>query len=67
MLTNAQTTSSRADTEYDYAKCSKRWLHSEAIANRIPSLKAGQRRIFNVDAVRRTLAARAAETNGETA
>ena len=44
---------------------SKRWLHREAVEHRIPSLKAGQRRLFNVEAVSETLAARAAEPEGE--
>ena len=39
---------------------SKRWLQREAIAGRIPSLRAGNRRLFNQDAVRRALAERAA-------
>ena len=43
---------------------SKRWLYREAVELRIPSLKAGQRRLFNVDAVSETLAARAAEPEG---
>ena len=43
---------------------SKRWLQREAIAGRIPSLRAGNRRLFNQDAVRRALAERAAK-NGE--
>ena len=41
-------------------RLSRRWLRAEAAANRIPSLKAGQRRLFNVDAVRACLADRAA-------
>lgn len=48
-------------------RLSKRWLHTEAVAGRIPSLKAGKRRLFNIEAVRRSLAARAAEEErGET-
>lgn len=43
---------------------SRRWLHREAQAERIPSLRAGRRRLFNPEAVRRALAARAAETEG---
>lgn len=38
---------------------SKRWLQSEAVAGRVPSFKAGGRRVFNIDAVRRYLAERA--------
>lgn len=45
-------------------RLSKRWLHSEAVAGRIPSLRAGQRRLFNIDAVIRAIAARAAESEG---
>ncbi|MCP3903278.1 MAG: hypothetical protein GY715_06540 [Planctomycetes bacterium] len=45
-------------------RLSKRWLHTEATARRIPSLKAGRRRLFNIEAVRRALAARAAEAEG---
>lgn len=41
---------------------STRWLHREAMAGRIPSLKAGKQRIFNVDAVRQKLSERAAGT-----
>ena len=37
---------------------SKRWLQREAIAGRIPSLRAGNRRLFNQDAVRPALAER---------
>ncbi|MCH7791556.1 MAG: hypothetical protein IID31_04660 [Planctomycetes bacterium] len=48
-------------------RLSKRWLHAEAVAHRIPSLKAGQRRLFNVEAVRQSLAARAAEADGDEA
>lgn len=46
---------------------SRRWLRTEVKARRIPYLKAGQRRLFNVAAVRRCLAARAAglENNAE--
>ncbi|MEM1167387.1 MAG: helix-turn-helix domain-containing protein [Planctomycetota bacterium] len=43
---------------------SKRWLHREARAGRIPSLMAGKRRLFNVDAVRSAIAARAAQAEG---
>lgn len=41
-------------------KLSKRWLSREAASGRIPSLKAGGKRLFNVVAVQRTLAVRAA-------
>ncbi|MBU6414599.1 MAG: DNA-binding protein [Planctomycetes bacterium] len=40
---------------------SKRWLRREADANRLPSLRAGRRRLFNVEAVRQALAVRAAK------
>ena len=45
-------------------RLSKRWLHAEAVAGRIPFLKAGHKRLFNVEAVHRSLATRAAETPG---
>ena len=38
----------------------REWLATEADAGRIPCLRIGHRRLFNVEAVRRTLAARAA-------
>ena len=44
---------------------SKRWLRGEVKARRIPYLKAGHRRLFNVDAVRRCLAARAADSDNQ--
>jgi hypothetical protein len=37
------------------------WLRAEAEAGRIPSLRAGRRRLFNVAAVRSVLLRRAAE------
>jgi hypothetical protein len=40
-----------------------RWLKSEAEAGRIPSLKAGNVLLFNIDAVRKVLAERASKTN----
>lgn len=43
---------------------SKRWLRAEATARRIPFLKAGRRRLFNVEAVRQALAVRAAKGIG---
>lgn len=43
---------------------SKRWLHRESLAGRIPSLIAGKRRLFNVDAVRAAIAKRAATDEG---
>ena len=46
-------------------RLSRRWLHGEAVAGRIPSLKAGHQRLFDVEAVRRSLAARAAYTPNE--
>jgi hypothetical protein len=36
------------------------WLKAEAVAGRIPSLSAGRRRLFNLEAVVRVLAERAA-------
>lgn len=42
-------------------KLSKAWLHREANAGRLPSLRAGKRRLFNPAAVSATLAARAAD------
>jgi hypothetical protein len=36
------------------------WLKAEAEAGRIPSLRAGRQRLFNVDAVRQVLLRRAA-------
>lgn len=41
-------------------KLSKAWLHREANAGRIPSLRAGKRRLFNPAAVGASLAERAA-------
>ncbi len=38
---------------------SKRWLTQEVRACRIPHLQAGKSRLFNVDAVRQSLAERA--------
>lgn len=37
-----------------------KWLRDEATAGRIPSLKVGRKRLFSVQAVRATLATRAA-------
>jgi hypothetical protein len=45
-------------------KLSKRWLRMESTARRIPSLKAGGKRLFNVEAVRQALALRAADEGG---
>ncbi|QDV88998.1 hypothetical protein RAS2_00570 [Phycisphaerae bacterium RAS2] len=36
------------------------WLRAEADAGRIPCLRVGRRRLFNLEAVRRVLAERAA-------
>ena len=44
---------------------SKRWLHQEARAGRIPSLMAGHRRLFNIEAVKTAIAARAAANDEE--
>ena len=41
------------------------WLRREALAGRIPCLRAGRRLLFNLEAVRAALAERAA-TNRET-
>tara|TARA_R110002111_G_scaffold244674_1_gene306929 strand:+ start:16146 stop:16340 length:195 start_codon:yes stop_codon:yes gene_type:complete len=46
-------------------KLSKRWLRTESSAGRIPSLKAGGKRVFNVDAVRNAIANQAAGQGGE--
>ncbi len=43
----------------------REWLASEADAGRLPCLRIGHRRLFNVDAVRRALAERAALTTME--
>ena len=42
-------------------RLSKSWLKAQTKAGRIPSLKAGQKTIYNPDAVRRALAVLAAE------
>lgn len=39
------------------------WLRAEAIAGRIPCLKAGRRMLFNAAAVETELAARAGHSN----
>ena len=44
----------------DYFGLPATWLRTEADAGRIPMLRAGRRRLFNLDAVRRVLADRAA-------
>ena len=41
-------------------RLSKAWLKAEVESGRLPHLKAGRRLLFNVDAVRRHLLARAA-------
>jgi len=41
-------------------RLSRAWLRKETKAGRIPSLRAGRRILFNVAAVRRALAERAA-------
>jgi excisionase family DNA binding protein len=41
-------------------RLSRRWLKREIAAGRIPYLKAGHKRLFNTNAVRDALAARAA-------
>lgn len=43
---------------------SRRWLKQEVRAKRLPYLKAGGRKLFNVEAVQRVLAARAGEEGG---
>lgn len=40
---------------------SQRWLRKETDAGRIPFLKAGARRLYNIDAVAQSLAKRAAD------
>ena len=40
------------------------WLKAEADAGRIPCLRVGRRLLFNLDAVKATLAERAARTGG---
>jgi hypothetical protein len=45
-------------------RLSRRWLSREATARRIPFLQAGRRRLFNIDAVRKVLANRAASQGG---
>ncbi|MFC1762239.1 hypothetical protein ACFL6U_09175 [Planctomycetota bacterium] len=42
------------------------WLKREAEAGRIPSLRIGRRRLFNLDAVTTTLSERAAQTRKTT-
>lgn len=42
---------------------SREWLRAEADAGRIPFLKAGRRKLFNLEAVKRTLAIRAGESS----
>ncbi len=46
-------------------RLSKRWLRTEAIAGRIPSLRIGSRRIFNPDAVEAAIAERAADPDAD--
>ncbi len=41
---------------------SAKWLRREASAGRIPHLRAGDRTLYNVDAVERELVRRASET-----
>ena len=43
-------------------KISRNWLKAEADEGRIPFLKAGKKRLFNIEAVRRVLAQRAANS-----
>ena len=45
----------------------KSWLENEAREGRIPCLVVGRRRLFNPEAVERTLAERAATGGGESA
>lgn len=44
---------------------SRSWLKAEADAGRIPYLKAGRRRLFNIKAVEKALAKRAAADRGQ--
>ena len=46
-------------------RLSQSWLADEADAGRIPFLRAGRQRLFNVNAVREALAKRAAEFPSE--
>ena len=45
----------------DRTGLSMRWLRREADARRIPCIRAGRRRMFNLDAVLKALAAREGE------
>jgi hypothetical protein len=44
-----------------------RWLRKEALANRLPHLRVGRKVLFNIEAVRAALAARAAGEGWEAA
>jgi len=46
-------------------RLSREWLGAEVAAGRLPHLRAGKRLLFNVEAVRHALAARAARTEEE--
>lgn len=46
----------------DRFKLAASWLKAEAVAGRIPSLRAGRRLLFNAEAVERALLDRATET-----
>jgi excisionase family DNA binding protein len=45
-------------------RLSRRWLSREVAAGRLPFLQAGRRRMFNVTAVRQSLAERAKVASG---
>lgn len=47
-------------------RVSASWLREESDAGRIPCLKAGRRRLYNLEAIERVLAIRAAGTAPET-
>lgn len=46
-------------------KLSVRWLKQETRANRIPSLRAGRKRLYSLPAVREALAAQAGRGGAE--
>ena len=47
-----------------YLRLKPSWLRGEADADRIPCLRAGSRRLFNLEAVEKALLERAAEPGG---
>jgi excisionase family DNA binding protein len=46
-------------------RVSQSWIRNEAKAGRLPNVKAGQTRLFDLDAVIETLAARAVSSDQE--